>query len=105
MTGIQLNETPAGPHPLDMLEQEPFDIVLMDLEMPELDGLSATVEIRARERETNSRIPVIAMTAHAVPSVRQQCLDVGMDGYVTKPVEPHELFAALDAVQRGHAIL
>ena len=80
------------------LEREPFDLVLMDVQMPELDGMEATAIIRAREASGGGRLPIIAMTAHAMKGDREDCLAVGMDGYVSKPIRAAELFAAIDAV-------
>ena len=73
-----------------------FDAVLMDVQMPELDGLEATAEIRARERQTGTRIPIIAVTANAGQADRERCLQAGMDDYVRKPIQPAELFAAIE---------
>ncbi len=75
--------------------REVFDIVLMDVQMPVMDGLQATAELRRREGGTGRHVPVIALTAHAMADDRARCLDSGMDGYVTKPVEPRRLFAAI----------
>jgi signal transduction histidine kinase/CheY-like chemotaxis protein len=73
-----------------------FDAVLMDVQMPEMDGLAATTEIRARERLTGKRVPIIAVTAHAGQADRERCLKAGMDDYVPKPIQPAQLFAALE---------
>ena len=78
---------------------EAFDVVLMDLQMPEMGGLEATAAIRARERGTGGRIPIIALTAHVMPGDREQCLAAGMDEFVSKPLRPAELFAAIDQFQ------
>ncbi len=75
-----------GRQAVDAWESGGFDLILMDVEMPEMDGLSATREIRARERDTDSHIPIIAMTAHALAGDRERCLAAGMDGYVAKPL-------------------
>jgi signal transduction histidine kinase/CheY-like chemotaxis protein/streptogramin lyase len=77
-----------------------FDAVLMDVQMPEMDGLEATAEIRARERQTGKRIPIIAITAHAGQVDRERCLEAGMDDYVRKPIQPAELFAAIERRER-----
>ena len=75
---------------------ESFQVVLMDVQMPEMDGLDATAAIRARERSSGGRIPIVAMTAHAMEGDRDRCLAAGMDGYVTKPVEADRLVEAVE---------
>jgi CheY-like chemotaxis protein/HPt (histidine-containing phosphotransfer) domain-containing protein len=86
-----------GREALDALEREPFDLVVMDVQMPEMDGLEATAAIRAREQETGGHIPIVAMTAHAMKGDRQRCLDAGMDGYVAKPVRARELYEMIES--------
>ncbi|MFL6576722.1 MAG: response regulator [Povalibacter sp.] len=80
-----------GRQALAALEREAFDLVLMDVQMPELDGLEATQELRRREQLTQTRVPVIALTAHAMTGDREMCLAAGMDGYLTKPINVKEL--------------
>jgi CheY-like chemotaxis protein len=82
-----------------------FDVVLMDLQMPELGGLDATREIRAHEKQAGGHAYIIAMTAHALKGDRELCLEAGMDGYVTKPIDRTELFAAVEGAptRRLHA--
>jgi len=88
-----------GHDAVDAVREQQFDLVLMDLQMPEMDGFEATHSIRARERETGvARIPIVALTAHAMHGDRQRCLDADMDGYVAKPIKPVELFEVIDRV-------
>jgi CheY-like chemotaxis protein len=70
----------------------------MDLQMPEMDGFEATAAIRGRERGGHLRIPIVALTAHAMEGDRQRCLDADMDGYVSKPIKAVELFEVIDRV-------
>jgi two-component system sensor kinase len=86
-----------GLEALEVFENGRFDVVLMDLEMPKLDGFHAARAIREREGSATERVPIIAMTAHAISGYRDQCLAAGMDGYVTKPICPDKLFAALSS--------
>ncbi len=76
-------------------EQLPFDLIIMDVQMPEMDGLQATRAIRALEETRGGHIPIVAMTAHAMAGDREQCLNSGMDGYVTKPLRMHDLRSAI----------
>ncbi|MCR4414807.1 MAG: response regulator, partial [Thermoguttaceae bacterium] len=86
-----------GREVLEAVQRERFDAVLMDVQMPEMDGFEATEAIRRQEQGTGRRLPIIAMTAHAMKGDRERCLAAGMDGYVAKPVQSRELLAALDA--------
>ena len=84
-----------GKEALALLAVESFDLVLMDLQMPEMDGLSATKCIRAQEQASDAHLPIIAMTAHAMKGDRERCLAAGMDKYVSKPVQVRELRDAI----------
>jgi CheY-like chemotaxis protein len=76
-------------------EKNPFDAILMDIQMPEMDGFEATVVIRRKEKSTGAHVPIIAMTAHALKSDEERCLKAGMDAYVSKPIRTADLFATL----------
>jgi CheY-like chemotaxis protein len=86
-----------GREALAELERQAFDVVLMDVEMPEMDGVEATSRIRKREREQGSRVPVVALTAHALKGDRERFLAAGMDDYLTKPLDPAKLFHTVEA--------
>jgi len=77
-----------GRQALAAVERHKFDLVLMDVQMPEMGGMEATQAIREREKSTGVHVPIIAMTAHAMQGDRQRCLDAGMDGYLSKPLDP-----------------
>jgi two-component system sensor histidine kinase/response regulator len=85
-----------GREALDALAREAFDLVLMDVQMPEMGGFEATAAIRARERETGGHIRIVAMTAHAMNGDRERCVAAGMDGYLSKPLEPRMLFSTVE---------
>ena len=84
-----------GREAVDLASQQDFDLILMDIQMPELDGMEATALIRLDQTRTGKRVPIIAMTAHAMKGDRKLCLDAGMDDYVSKPVRPHDLLTAM----------
>ena len=93
-TGFACN----GREALAALARQRFDVVLMDVQMPEMDGLEATRVIRAQEEHRRGHLPIIAMTAHAMQGDRELCLAAGMDAYVSKPIAVHALLAAIDQV-------
>ncbi|HVK37073.1 MAG TPA: response regulator [Candidatus Kapabacteria bacterium] len=92
-----------GRQALEMLERETFDLVLMDLQMPTMDGFQATAAIRAHEQLTGGHLPIIAVTAHAMKGDRERCLDAGMDGYISKPIRAEELFALVEGAPVAEA--
>ena len=81
---------------LDALQADGFELVLMDVQMPEMDGFEATAAIRDRERATGQHVRIIAMTAHAMKGDKERCLAAGMDGYLSKPIDQRSLFAAVE---------
>jgi two-component system sensor histidine kinase/response regulator len=86
-----------GREAISALEHETFDVVLMDVQMPEVGGFEATLAIRAREREKGGHVRIVAMTAHAMQGDREQCLAAGMDDYLAKPAESRALFAVIES--------
>jgi signal transduction histidine kinase/ActR/RegA family two-component response regulator len=94
--GHQVTVAANGRQALATLDQAHFDVVLMDVQMPEMDGFETTAAIRARERGTGVHLPIIAMTAHAMQGDRERCIAAGMDGYISKPLEVQELIELLE---------
>ncbi|MEW5939877.1 MAG: response regulator [Chloroflexota bacterium] len=94
--GYSVDAVETGAQALEKIKTQEYNAVLMDVQMPEMDGLEATRRIRAWESERGLHLPIIAMTAHAMRGDREQCLEAGMDDYVSKPLEPKTLFNALD---------
>ncbi len=97
MKGYRAQVVSDGRQAVEAFKTGRFDAILMDLEMPEMDGLAATAEIRRLEAESvGGRVPIIALSAHAVNDVRQKCFEADMDGYLPKPIRPDQLFEALE---------
>ena len=98
--GIKAVVVGDGREALAVLEQQSFNLVLMDVQMPEMDGLEATAAIREREVKTGAHLPIIAMTAHAMKGDQERCLAAGMDFYIAKPICPEELIQAIEALTK-----
>src|SRR3989338_5299193 len=89
-----------GQKVLDLLAKENFDVILMDAQMPVLDGFETTRKIRDAEKKTGRRIPIIALTARAMNEDKKKCLDVGMDGYVPKPIDRENLYETIETIMK-----
>ena len=92
-----------GVEALQMLERQPFDLILMDVQMPQMDGFEATAVIRETEKVTKTRVPIIALTAHAIKGDKERCLAAGMDGYISKPIRGEELLSLVEHYSRKEA--
>ena len=94
--GCSVSIVSNGWEAVQTFEQQPFDVILMDVQMPRMGGIEATARIREKECSVGGHVPIVALTAHATHGYRQQCLDAGMDDYLSKPISPRELIAKLD---------
>jgi PAS domain S-box-containing protein len=99
--GHDLTAVENGKEALNVMESKIFDLILMDIQMPVMDGFEATAAIREREKTTGTHIPIIAMTAHAMKGDREKCLEAGMDDYVTKPLNPEEVFQRIEEAMQN----
>ena len=86
----------SGKQALAAWQEQQFDLILMDVQMPEMDGFEATEAIREQEKSLATHVPIVAMTAHAMVGDRERCLAAGRDDYVSKPIDPARLFAAME---------
>jgi CheY-like chemotaxis protein len=84
-----------GQEAVDLFKQRTFDLIFMDVEMPRVDGLAATRMIRDLDEVQGTHTPIVGLSAHALVGFRERCLEAGMDGYITKPIQPDELFNSL----------
>ena len=89
-----------GLEAITQVSDSKFDLVLMDVMMPEMDGITATVAIRESELGTDRHLPIVALTANAMHGDREKCLEAGMDGYVSKPIQPPVLFQEIAQTMR-----
>jgi CheY-like chemotaxis protein len=94
--GYAVSVAENGREAVTALEKGTFDIVLMDVQMPEMDGFQATSAIREREANSDGHVPIVALTAFALKGDEQRCLSAGMDAYVSKPLRTDELFATIE---------
>jgi PAS domain S-box-containing protein len=92
-----------GREAIDTVARDAFDVVLMDVQMPGMNGFEATAAIRASEQGTGKRTPIVAITAHVLNGDRERCLEAGMDAYISKPVRAYELYAAVETLARRRA--
>ena len=99
--GHRITSVSNGREALEALDLARFDVILMDVQMPVMDGWMATQAIRERERGTEEHVPILALTAHAMKHDQEQCLAAGMDGYLSKPFQPAELYAAVESIAGG----
>jgi signal transduction histidine kinase/DNA-binding response OmpR family regulator/HPt (histidine-containing phosphotransfer) domain-containing protein len=102
--GHHVRSASNGQEALDLVEREPFDLLLTDVQMPGIDGFEVTATIREREQRTGLHLPIIALTAHALQGDRERCLQAGMDGYVSKPVRARELFELITRLVPAAAV-
>jgi len=102
--GFEVSIAVDGKQAIAATQNAEFDLILMDIQMPEMDGFQATAEIRKCEKLTSRRTPIIALTAHALKEDRERCLSAGMDAYVTKPIRPAELFQVIQNVLQPYAV-
>jgi len=87
-----------GREALRLFEEKAFDLILLDIQMPEMDGIEVATRMRESDRKRNIRTPTVSLTAHAGNDIREQCLAAGMDQVLTKPLQPRKLFEALKSV-------
>jgi signal transduction histidine kinase/DNA-binding response OmpR family regulator/HPt (histidine-containing phosphotransfer) domain-containing protein len=101
--GHEVTVVPNGRAAVTSSAARKYDVILMDVQMPEMDGFEATAAIRQRERDTGAHVPIVAMTAHAMAGDRERCLAEGMDAYLSKPLRPEDLLATIDGLLLGPA--
>jgi CheY-like chemotaxis protein len=102
--GHRVTVADNGREALQVLATRSFDVILMDIQMPELDGFEATRRIREQEHLTGRHVPIIAMTAHAMQGDRERCLEGGMDEYISKPIHAQRLLETVAAVAERSAL-
>jgi signal transduction histidine kinase/CheY-like chemotaxis protein len=95
--GHSVERAGTGREALEWTERESFDLIVMDVQMPDMDGLEATTVIRERERETGGHVPIVALTAHTMKGDRERCLEAGMDNYINKPIDAVKFLEVIEA--------
>jgi two-component system sensor histidine kinase/response regulator len=100
--GYDVSIAMNGREAVQAAEREEFGVVLMDMQMPEMDGFEATAAIREKERGTSRHTPIVAMTAHALKADEDRCPDSGMDGYISKPIRSSQLCEILERMLDAH---
>jgi signal transduction histidine kinase/AmiR/NasT family two-component response regulator/HPt (histidine-containing phosphotransfer) domain-containing protein len=101
--GHRIVVTNNGEEAIAAWQRESFDVILMDVQMPTLDGLQATARIRQQEQTAGTHAPIIAMTAHALSGDRERCLNAGMDNYISKPLDANKLIQLIESIEPAHA--
>ena len=103
--GCEVKTAENGRVAVEMVQREDFDLILMDVQMPEMDGFEATAAIRELQQDSGKHTPIVAMTAHALTGYKERCLDSGMDNYLTKPIRADVLYSVIDStiVRAEHA--
>lgn len=101
MRGHQVRIACNGAEVLAAIQNDRFDVILMDIQMPEMDGFQATAAIRDKEKLSGEHVPIVAMTGYAMKDDRQRCLDAGMDAYICKPIRSKELFEIIEGFPAG----
>ena len=99
--GHTVTKASSGREALAAWERDTFDVILMDVEMHDMDGLTATAAIREREAALGQRTPIIALTAHAYKGFELRCQQAGMDGHISKPLQPDELYRVLESANQA----
>jgi len=94
--GCTITAVNDGAQAVEAYKTDKFDMILMDVQMPQMDGIEATQTIRKLESESGTHIPIIAMTAHAMKGDKERCLEAGMDDYISKPIKPDELYRIIN---------
>ncbi len=96
MHGHKVRVTSDGKEAVAVFQSEEMDLILMDVQMPGMNGFEATATIRELEKNTGNHVPIIAVTAHAMPGYKEECLNAGMDNYLAKPFRMQDLFGIIE---------